>query len=621
MFFVPFNSRDARHKSVFGSTAAGNSLWLCVCMPREMMCSAVYLVTGLDGEQKNYIKLNWLSTDGKTEWWGIEHSFNETGLHFYHFEYDTSWGRGRIFMHSEGKGYFSDSGFEWQQTVYSPDFKTPEDFKGGVMYQIYPDRFFCSGIKKENVPTDRTYHKNFTDEPEWQENKKLKRWNADFYGGDLKGIEQKLPYLCELGVTCIYLNPIFEAHSNHRYDTADYLKIDPLLGTYDDFVSLCKTAQNCGIKILLDGVFSHTGADSIYFNKFNRYENDGAYNSKKSPYYSWFNFKEWNTEYDSWWGIDTLPETNEEDESFCEFIAGEGGVVEKWLNAGAYGVRLDVADELPDSFIVKIRKAVKRVNPDGLLLGEVWEDASNKISHGGRRKYFLGDELDSVMNYPFRSAIIDFLKTANAEKFNNSILTICENYPPQVLNCLMNHLGTHDTERILSVLGGLDGEGIDRKKQRKLKLTDEQKSKATKLLMQAVVLQYTLPGVPCIYYGDEMLTEGLKDPFNRTFFPWNKQKSDLWYLLEFLGKMRKEYSCLKDGRFYSVSASLGCVAFVRANEKDKIFVVSNNNDHAITYFLPPDWHGADCITGHGTTHFAVELGANDAAILVNKTQK
>lgn len=579
------------------------------------MCSAVYLVTGLDGEEKEYINLDWKSTDNITEWWSVEHAFEEVGLYFYHFEYDTSFGRGRIFLHSNGQGQMCDNGNEWQQTVYSPDFVTPEDFPGGVMYQIFPDRFFASGIAKKNVPADRVMHKSFDEEPEWQENEIHHRWNVDFYGGDLKGIEMKLPYLKDLGVTCIYLNPIFEAHSNHRYDTADYMKIDPLLGDYNDFVSLCKEAEKYGMKILLDGVFSHTGADSIYFNIYRRYKNDGAYNSQSSPYYSWYKFKTWNDDYDSWWGIKTLPETNEEDEKFCELIAGKDGVVEKWLKAGAYGFRLDVADELPDSFIVKLRDAVKRTKPGGLLLGEVWEDASNKISHGGRRKYFEGQELDSVMNYPFRTAIIDFMKNANAGQFMDRILSICENYPPQVLCCLMNHLGTHDTERIFSVLGGQSGENIGRAIQRRLTLTGKQKAEAEKLLRQAVVLQYTLPGVPSLYYGDEMLTEGLKDPFNRTFFPWDKEKSPLWYDLQFLGNVRKKYDCLRKGKFYAVSAAMGCVAYARVSEKDSLLVIANNNPQAITYYLPDDWHGARCITGQNVTYCSVEIDANTAVIL------
>lgn len=615
MTFVPYNSREIRHKSKFGSIAAGESLWLCVRMPRNMGCTALYLVVGLDGQDKKYIKLHWQSTDNVIEWWGTQYTFDAVGLYFYHFEYDTSWGRGKIYHHSQGMGLLSYGGNEWQQTVYSPDFVTPSGFYGGVMYQIFPDRFCASGEKKLNVPEDRMYHTDFSELPEWHENEKFGRWNADFYGGDLKGIEMKLPYLKELGVTCIYLNPIFESHSNHRYDTADYTKIDPLLGTEENFSHLCKAADEMGIKILLDGVFSHTGADSIYFNMYNRYDSVGAYNSPDSDYCSWFKFKHWNDDYESWWGIRSLPETNEEDESFSSFIAGEDGVVEKWMKAGAYGFRLDVADELPDSFIVKLRAAVKRTNPDGLLLGEVWEDASNKISHGGRRRYLLGDELDSVMNYPFRSAIIDFMKTANAEKFMDSVMTVCENYPPQVLDCLMNHLGTHDTERILSVLGGQDGDNIGRDKQFAMNLDEKQLENAEKLLKQAVIIQYTLPGVPCIYYGDEMSTQGLKDPFNRTFFPWDKPKGELWKLYKRMGQLRKELFCLKCGRFMPVSAAMGCVAYERISAVDKILVIANNNNHSITYYLPQHWYGARCITGQKASYYSVDVDANSAVIM------
>ena len=615
MFFVPYNAREFRFKSVFGSTAAGEALWLCVCMPRDMGCSGVFLMTGKDGEEKTAVPLHWKSTDNITEWWAIEYAFSEPGLYFYHFEYDTPFGRGKIFLHSAGMGYFCESGDEWQQTVYDPDFRTPSDFPGGVMYQIFPDRFYASGEPKQNVPADRVLHKSTDEMPEWHENEQFGRWNADFYGGDLKGIELKLPYLEELGVTCIYLNPIFEAHSNHRYDTADYTKIDPLLGTQDDFKHLCREAGKHGIRILLDGVFSHTGADSVYFNQNSRYDSVGAYNSEESPYLSWYKFHHWNDDYDSWWGVRTLPETNEDDESFAAFIAGENGVVEKWLKAGAYGFRLDVADELPDSFIVKLRTAVKRANPDGLLLGEVWEDASNKISHGGRRQYFLGQELDSVMNYPFRTAIINFLNTGIAEDFMETVVSICENYPPQVLDCLMNHLGTHDTERIFSILGGLDGEGKDREQQAELSLTPEQKEQAEKKLRAAIVLQYTLPGVPSIYYGDEILTEGLKDPFNRTFFDWSKEHTAVWYDLQFLGQLRKKYHCLAHGRFIPVSAMLGCVAYERISAVDRLLIIANKNPHGITYYLPEHWHGSVCLTGQSTTHVSVDIPGETAVIL------
>lgn len=615
MLFVPFNSRDVRHKSKFGAVAGGDSVWFSVCMPRDMMCSALYLVIHKDGGEGQYLPMSWKSTDNITEWWSVEYCFAESDLYFYHFEYDTSWGRGNIFLHSKGMGCMSDSGSEWQQTVYSPDFTTPDWFTGGVMYQIFPDRFFCSGEKKTGVPKDRKMHKSVNETPDYTEDKELHRWNTDFFGGDLKGIEMKLPYLKELGVTVIYLNPIFEAHSNHRYDTADYMKIDPLLGTEEDFISLCRESEKQGIKIIFDGVFSHTGSDSVYFNKFNRYNSVGAYNSEDSPYVKWYNFRRWNEDYDSWWGIKSLPETNEDDEGFSRFIAGDGGVVEKWIKDGAAGVRLDVADELPDSFIVKLRKAVKKNNPQGLLLGEVWEDASNKISHGGRRKYLLGDELDSVMNYPFRSAVIDFLKNSVAEDFMEAVVSICENYPPQVLNCLMNHLGTHDTERIFSVLGGLDGENKDRETQFALSLTPEQEKTAETLLKEGLVLQFTLPGVPSVYYGDEMLVQGLKDPFNRTFFPWDKERGEVWDEIKFLSRLRKKYHCLKKGIFVPVSAAMGCVAYARVSAVDRLLVIANNNSHGITYYLPEEWHNAESLTNNSVTPYSVDIPENSAAVL------
>ena len=177
------------------------------------------------------------------------------------------------------------------------------------------------------------------------------------------------PLVASLGVNVIYLNPIFDAHSNHRYNTADYSKIDSLLGDEKDFKALCKKAEEYGIKIILDGVFSHTGSDSIYFNREGRYNSVGAFNSNESPYKDWFTFEE-NGKYKSWWGIDTLPETNEDNESFIEYISGKNGIAEKWLKCGAYGYRLDVADELPDKFLDEFCKSVKSLNKDYVVIGE-----------------------------------------------------------------------------------------------------------------------------------------------------------------------------------------------------------------------------------------------------------
>ena len=318
--------------------------------------------------------------------------------------------------------------------------------------------------------------------------------NNDFFCGDFAGITEKLPYIVSLGVTCIYLNPINESHSNHRYDTADYMRPDPLLGTDGDFKKLCDSAHSLGIKILIDGVYSHTGADSVYFNKYGRYGKGGAYNDEKSPFRAWYSFGKNRDDYKGWWNFNTLPEVKKTNPDYIGFITGENGVIDKWLSLGADGIRLDVADELPDGFIEKIRAAVKRHGKDKLLLGEVWEDASNKISQGGRRKYFCGNELDSVMNYPFRTAITDFLLTSNAQVFMDRVYSIYLNYPPKIMNLCMNFLGTHDTERILTVLAGISCSGMSRLSQSRLTYSDETLFHAKKLMKAALCMLYTLPG-------------------------------------------------------------------------------------------------------------------------------
>lgn len=271
------------------------------------------------------------------------------------------------------------------------------------MYQIFPDRFCRSGEKHENVPTDRIIHENWEDTPFFRPDERGIIRNNDYFAGDFKGIESKLPYLQSLGVTCIYLNPVFESHENHRYSTACYEHIDPMLGTDEDFEHLCKQAKTYGIDIILDGVFSHTGADSIYFNKFGRYgDHEGAYRDPDSKYKNWYFFSRYPFDYESWWGITTLPNVNENNPDYTEYICGENGILQRWIDKGARGWRLDVADELPDEFLDNLNKAVKAKGNDKVIYGEVWEDASNKESYGVRRRYLIGGQLDSVMNYPSR---------------------------------------------------------------------------------------------------------------------------------------------------------------------------------------------------------------------------
>ena len=593
MAFLPFHSRNLFFKSVFGAVKTDECVKFRLVLPRSFCVSGAYFLLAKDGEQTTEYPMYWAGMHGDAqEIWDIEISVAEKGLYFYHFDYDGAWGRGSVCLVGDGAGAVANANSpreEWQLTVYDKNYQTPDWLKGGLIYQIFPDRFYNSGAPKENVPADRILRTDTENQPYFRPDSEGVVRNNDYFGGDLCGIEEKLPYLASLGVTCIYLNPIFEAHSNHRYNTADYSKIDSLLGTQTDFESLCAEAQKRGIRIILDGVFSHTGDDSLYFNRENRYPTLGAYNSAASPYYTWYSFYDYPNGYKSWWGFETLPEVDEESPAYLEFITGENGIVRKWLRAGAAGWRLDVADELPDVFIDALTRAAKAEKADALVLGEVWEDATTKWAYGVRRRYLLGGQLDSVMNYPFANAILSFARDGIAEQFCTSVMQIVENYPKPALDVMMNHIGTHDTERAITKIAGESCEYRDREWQSAKALTDAEYKRGEALLKLAAVLQYTLPGVPSVYYGDEAGLQGYKDPFNRGCYPWGRENQALLAFYRRLGSLRRGLPCLKDGTIAFLSSVLGCTAFVRENGGEAILVIANRNEQEIAYNLPDTW--------------------------------
>lgn len=616
--YIPYNSGYEYHKSIFGAIETGQTVDFRIVLPRDFCCHHARLVVKKDTENfESFIGMQWDCMQGEhEEWWKVSFCPEESGLYEYRFEYDTPWGTSRIFNYGNGIGKIREDGALWQLTVYDKGFETPDWLKGGIIYQIFPDRFAFSGEKKDDVPEDRVLRDDREGEPYWRPMQDGKVLNNDYFGGDLKGICEKLGYLKSLGVTCIYLNPIFEAHSNHRYDTGDYTKIDPLLGTQEDFENLCKSADEMGIKIILDGVFSHTGCDSKYFNEYGRYDTVGAYQSKDSKYFGWYKFKSWPDNYLSWWGIKLLPEVIEENPDFIEYITGENGIARKWLRLGAAGWRLDVADELPDVFLDNFRKAVKEENPDALVMGEVWEDASNKSSYGQRRRYLTGKQLDSVMNYPFASAVIDFVRFGIAELFSSRIMTIVENYPKQVLDVLMNHISTHDTMRAITALAGESCEYRDREWQSTHSLDERAYRSGLHLMKMASALQFTLPGVPSIYYGDEAGMQGYKDPFNRCCYPWGKENDELieWY--KKLGEIRRTNKCFKDGKIEILSCVAGCVAFARRKDENAVLVISNSNPHPITYYVREEWSNAEDLLGNSYVRGTlVDIGAKSTVIL------
>ena len=594
-----FNSRNPACRCPTGAVADGTAVHFKIMMPRDLHCSAARLVVtdGASGARRT-LEMFWCGMGGdQHEFWECHYAPPEPGLYFYRFSVDTWRGTLAVTRGWGGEGDLRGDGGQWQLTVYGRGMTTPDWLPGGVIYQIFPDRFFRSGRKKRGVPADRKLHRVWGEQPDWEPDAAGKITNGDYFGGDLRGIEEKLGYLKSLGVTCLYLNPIFEAHSNHRYNTADYEKIDPLLGGEEDFRSLCAAAAKLGIRVILDGVFNHTGSDSVYFNREGRYPGPGAYQSKDSPYYSWYRFRRWPDEYDCWWNFVTLPCVDKKSPGFVRFINGPDGIVRRWLRAGASGWRLDVADELPDGFLEDLRAAAKAEKPDAVLIGEVWEDASNKVSYGKRRKYLLGGQLDSVMNYPFRSAVLGYLTGKSPSEMMEIVLSVLENYPPQAVRCLMNNIGTHDTERAVTALAGEPLRGRGRRWQSAARLTREQRARGLALMRLASLMQFTLPGVPCVYYGDEAGVEGYRDPFNRTCYPWGNEDAGLvaWYRR--LGALRAKCSCLRGGWFRPVTADGDGLAYIRSDGNDALLCAFNRGDRPLALHLDAEWEGAEPIFG------------------------
>ena len=556
---IYYNPLDKICKSITGGIRQNESIVFNVFGDGDEPCLFVYFKDGGEA-QSLHMKKN-------EKCWTLQLSFSEPGLYFYYFIIGgTKAGLGKL-RNIE----FNEQITYYQLLVYDKNFTTPDWLKGGVMYQIFPDRFYKG---RSIAPADGKWlHQKWNEMPEYRMNEQGKVLNNDFFGGNFSGIIQKLDYLKDLNVTAIYLNPVFEAYSNHRYDTGDYMKIDPLLGTNEDFDRFIAECDRRNIHVILDGVFNHTGDDSRYFNKYGHYDEVGAYQSKDSKYYAWYNFKNFPDKYECWWGIDVLPSVNESCVSYENFITGQEGVIRHWMRRGVSGFRLDVADELPDQFIEKIRASAKAVRDDAIIIGEVWEDASNKIAYSKRRKYLQGTELDSVMNYPLKDAIIKFLKEEDTTALRETICMLRDNYPKSVLDSLMNILGTHDTARILTVLGGISACNKDEMSQ--ITMPEEVKDRAKCALKIAAVLQFTLFGIPCIYYGDEIGMEGYGDPFCRHTFTWDNMDDDLLAFYRKLGSLRKNLSLFCDAEYIELYADKKCLVYERAKGKEQIIVAVN----------------------------------------------
>lgn len=579
-----FNSRKIECKSPYGAVKCGEKLSLHFPIASWVSVDKMFVFIRL-GDVSTPVEMRFEKSENGFSVYTADYVFDAAGIYYYRFEMrnrDGVWYYGRG---ENGESVCGENLPEWQLTVYKSTYKTPDFAKGNIIYHIFVDRF----NRADGVKTKRKYrlHESFSKSPEVV-SADGKYYADDFFGGNFNGIREKLDYLEELGVGIIYLSPIFKAYSNHRYDTGDYLKVDELLGTEDDFKRLLDAAHEKGMKIILDGVFNHSGADSLYFNKFGTYDSLGAYQSKSSPYYDWYYFKKFPDEYACWWGCDNVPDLNKSNKDYRALVFGKNGVVEKWQKLGADGWRLDVVDELPIDFVNLLIKKIKSVNKDALVIGEVWEDASTKVSYGELRPYLLGDQLDGTMNYPFMNAIIAYVRDGDEKFFKDTVQSILENYPKETVYCLMNSLGTHDTVRIINALSDVRAHGWSKTHKLGYKLPDSEYEKAKKKLYLASVLQFTLPGIPSIFYGDEAGLQGFDDPINRRPYPWGSEDKEILAHYRKLGRIRRENRAVFSGGF-NMRDENGLVAYERAGGDDEILIAVNAGADDKTLFINKEY--------------------------------
>ncbi|MFC6180734.1 glycoside hydrolase family 13 protein [Lactiplantibacillus daowaiensis] len=502
---IDYNSFQTAYRSPFGAVMPQTSVHFTLKVQASEPIQQVSFCVAHDGQWDAEVAQ---TMTGPGPLYTTTFTPTQSGLYFYYFEVQLT--NDTVYYGCVDGGYGGpgmqyarrDQVQMYQLTTLAAKETLPQWYREGVAYQIFVDRFYNGNPDEHvNAPKPNSFlYGRMSDRPMYIRNaqQEILRW--DFFGGNLRGIEAKIPYLKRLGVTIIYLTPIFQAASNHRYDTGDYYEIDPVLGDLSDFDHLVTALHRAGMRLILDGVFNHVGVESRYFNRSGHYDTVGAAQSRTSRYYNWFTFINYPTEYDSWWGIGDLPTVDKENQDYRDFIYDQpSSVIDYWTARGVDGWRLDVADELPDDFIAGIRRALDRY-PDKVLIGEVWEDASHKLAYGQRRHYLEGGGLQAVMNYPLRRLIIHVLTgTMLPAEWWRELMTLKENYPATTFAYNFNNIGSHDTPRILTML------------------QDD-----VKRLRLAIGLLMTLPGVPCLYYGDEAKMAGGKDPDNRAFYPWNQ---------------------------------------------------------------------------------------------------
>ena len=580
----------------------GESAKIKIKLPRRL-CASEVMVEIFDESGKNLLLslgAVWCSLVGQYDEYTIKlpkHSLS-VGLYFYRIKITSLIGTVYGTKNRDKLCFTDDPTPRIQLSVSDFIYNEPENLYGGIIYHVFVDRF-SKGKAKKNKEGTVSVEDWYSEIPEYPPYPGAPLKNNYFYGGDLYGIINKLDYLSSLGVSAIYLSPIFESVSNHKYDTADYMQVDSAFGGDKALKALIKDAKEYGIGIILDGVFNHTGDDSLYFDKYGKYGFRGAYSDPDSAFRNWYKFRKYPEEYESWWGITILPRLDHSSESCRRFFTDEqSGVCARYVRAGIGGWRLDVADELSDQFLDELRVAVKGASDgEAIIIGEVWENAAEKVAYSQRRRYLRGAQLDSVMNYPLRNGVLAFLVDKDAEMLADILKSIYASYPKCVCDSLMNLLGTHDTERILTLLGDA-GEDVSELSCRELeqkRLSDAQRASGITLQKLAAVIQYTVYGVPSVFYGDEAGVEGYGDPFCRRTFPWGRECVELLEHYTRLGNIREAEKLFVDGEFCVEHASGAFIAYRRYNESEQLTVVVNASDAPVSYSV--SHKAVDLITG------------------------
>ncbi|MBQ7105764.1 MAG: hypothetical protein IJN90_07900 [Bacilli bacterium] len=508
----------------------------------------------------------------------------------------------------------------------SVNYDVPEWAYGEMMYHIFVDRFYRGSKEDMREMPRRIIHKSWNEEliigPD-----KDNIWNNDFFGGDLKGIEEKLDYIQNLGCNILYLSPVVWSQSNHRYDTSDYENVDPYAGSNEDLKRLCDAAHKKGMKVVLDAVFNHTGNDSKYFDEYGSFGKDGAFNNAFGKYSNFYrkHFDNGKLYYDYWWGMPNLPVCDGYSKEWQEYILGKGGVIDKWFELGIDGLRLDVADELTDDFIEKIRLAVKRNKEDGFILGEVWKNPMRM----NRGYISSGKGMDSVMNYPLIDALMRYFKYGDCEKLSYVIEDMKREYPEGTINTLMNFTSTHDISRPITVFGApqefseynewaWDPNNKDHDYCKNFKLTEEEYKSGKEIYKAYMASLAFMPGILSIFYGDEVGVEGLGNLANRKPFPWSpeidsvlngskkkkvhsmvmKPDTDLLEFTTRLGRVRTSESFLKRADINMLKINREQLMFERDNNDEKAIFVVNRTDSYQDIEIPKEYHDSEKIYSH-----------------------